>query len=368
MHIAFRTDASLDIGTGHVMRCLTLADALRERGVASRFICRAHPGNLIDTIRQRGYEVQSLALNNAPASADAEMADALPVHAAWLGSDWVTDAQETIAALGETIVDWLVVDHYALDAHWERSVQPFCRNLMVIDDLADRLHDADLLLDQNLGRNAADYSELAPIGCKMLVGPRYALLRPEFSVLRADSLAHREKSGFKKILIAMGGVDKDNATARILDALRDGCLPAECSLTVVMGPHAPWLAQVKEKAAAMPWRTEVQVNIHNMAQLMADSDFAIGAAGTTAWERCCLGLPTATLILAKNQAQGAIALEAAGAVLLLRSLSNLEEELPALMRKLTQADILREMNQSCSAITDGRGATRVVSELINASV
>lgn len=368
MRIAFRTDASLDIGTGHVMRCLTLADALRERGVDSHFICRAHPGNLLDLIRQRGYGVEVLPFNESFITSYAALTDAPAVHAAWLGSDWATDAQQTIAALGETIVDWLIVDHYALDANWQRCLRPSCCKLMVIDDLADRVHDADLLLDQNLGRSSADYSELAPISCKMLIGPKYALLRPEFSAFRSHSLARREKSGIKKVLIAMGGVDKDNATGRILDTLRDVSLPSECDITVVMGPHAPWLAQVQEKAESMPWRTDVQVNISNMAQLMADSDFAIGAAGTTAWERCCLGLPTATLILADNQQQGAIALEAAGAVLLLNGLNNLEEKLPSLLRKLTQAEILREMNKSCSAITDGRGATRLVSELLNAPV
>ena len=365
MRIAFRTDASIDIGTGHVMRCLTLADALRERGAASRFICRTHPGNLIDTIRHRGYEVRALPLNDSPITSYALPGDVLPAHASWLGSDWVTDAQQTLAALSDTLVDWLIVDHYAIDAGWERSLRPACRNLMVIDDLADRFHDADLLLDQNLGRSSTDYSELVPVGCKMLIGPKYALLRPEFAARRSGSLARREKSSLKKILISMGGVDKDNVTGRILDMLRKVCLPPDCSITVVMGTHAPWLAHVLERAETMSWRTDVQVNIRNMAQLMADSDFAIGAAGTTAWERCCLGLPTAALILAENQRQGAIALEAAGAVLLLDSLTNLEAELPALLKKLTQVEILREMNKSCSAITDGEGVTRLVAELLN---
>ena len=350
------------------MRCLTLADALRERGVDSLFICRAHPGNLLDLIRQKGYEVQALPVNESLITSYATLANAPVAHATWLGSDWITDAQQTFSVLGETIVDWLIVDHYALDARWQRTLRPSCRKLMVIDDLADRIHDADLLLDQNLGRSSADYSGLVPVGCKMLIGPKYALLRPEFSTLRSDSLARRENSGFKKILIAMGGVDKDNITGRILDTLRDVYLPSDCSITIVMGPHAPWLAQVREKAQAMSWRTDVQVNIRNMAQLMADSDFAIGAAGTTAWERCCLGLPTATFILADNQQQGAMALEAAGAVLLLESLTDLEEKLPELLRKLTQAEILRDMNKSSSAITDGRGVTRLVLELINVPV
>jgi len=158
MHIVFRTDASVQIGTGHVMRCLTLADALRDTGAKCIFICRLHKGNLVDLIHQRGHTSMTLATRTAP-SADAQ--DTLP-HEVWLGSDWASDAAETAQCLGLLCVDWLIVDHYALDERWETILRPYCKRLMVIDDLADRTHDCDLLLDQNLGRTLEDYQPHLP--------------------------------------------------------------------------------------------------------------------------------------------------------------------------------------------------------------
>ncbi|MFH0934731.1 MAG: UDP-2,4-diacetamido-2,4,6-trideoxy-beta-L-altropyranose hydrolase, partial [Pseudomonadota bacterium] len=294
--ILIRTDASLDIGTGHVMRCLTLAEALREQGASCRFVCRAHPGNLIDLIRQRGFVVHSL-----PSDPDWQPRSTEPAHAAWLGADWQADAEQTKVSAGGTAIDWLIVDHYALDGRWESALRGHSGKIMVIDDLADRVHDCDLLLDQNLGRNAEDYAALVPGGCTLLVGAKYALLRPEFSAQREYSLARRSAPQLKHLLITMGGVDKDDVTGKVLDALRVCTLPADCRISVVMGPHAPWLAQVRERAANMPWPTMVLVNISDMARLMADSDLAIGAAGCTSWERCCLGLPSLMMVLADNQ-------------------------------------------------------------------
>ncbi|BBJ00656.1 UDP-2,4-diacetamido-2,4,6-trideoxy-beta-L-altropy ranose hydrolase [Ferrigenium kumadai] len=363
--VVFRADASLNIGTGHVMRCLTLADALQQRGARCRFVCRAHPGNLTDLIRQRGFKVHVLpeleyAHYNSSSAREC-------THAAWLGSDWPTDAAQTKIGIGETVADWLVVDHYAIDANWERQLRPACRHLMVIDDLADRLHDCDLLLDQNSGRVAADYFDLVPAGCTVLVGPKYALIRPEFAALRNYSLARRASPQLKHLLITMGGVDKDNATTRVLDALKDSSLPADCRITVVMGPHAPWLTKVREKAKETPWATEVLVNVQDMAKLMADSDLAIGAAGTSAWERCCLGLPTLTMVLADNQREGAAALKEMGAVLLLESGDQLAVELHEKISLLLGAQRLLAMQQACIAVTDGAGVSRLAAMITNAN-
>ncbi len=289
MKVVFRTDASLQIGIGHVMRCLTLADALRASGAECSFICREHPGNLLEQIRQRGYAVLGLPASSAdPIPRDLEEA-AESNHSSWLGSDWATDAAQTRVGAGETAIDWLIVDHYAIDARWEQALRPICRKLMVIDDLADRPHDCDLLLDQNLGRDVSDYRKLVPDDCTVLVGPRYALLRPEFAALRDYSMRRRAIPQLKHLLITMGGVDQADATGLALEALKDCQLPGGSHITVVMGPHAPWLERVQLLAAQMPLSTDVKVNVHNMAQLMADSDLAIGAAGSTSWERCCLG-------------------------------------------------------------------------------
>jgi UDP-2,4-diacetamido-2,4,6-trideoxy-beta-L-altropyranose hydrolase len=160
MKIAFRTDASLKIGTGHVMRCLTLANALQATGAQCHFICCEHPGNLIAQIRQRGFAVSVLLAATKAHITDEQAVEQHSNYAAWLGAGWATDAAQTKVGFGATAVDWLIVDHYALDARWEQALRPLYRKLMVIDDLADWPHDCDLLLDQNLGRDAGDYSKL----------------------------------------------------------------------------------------------------------------------------------------------------------------------------------------------------------------
>ena len=227
----------------------------------------------------------------------------------------MTDAGQTRAVLAEVRLNWLVVDHYALDARWERTLRSNCDRLMVIDDLADRPHVCDLLLDQSFGHGTADYGGLVPQSCVVLLGPRYALLSDEFAKLRDYSLQRRAEPEIKALLIAMGGVDRSNATGRVLDALRESQLATDIVVKVVMGPSAPWLNEVRAASAHMPCRTDVLRGVQDMAQLMADSDIAIGAAGGTSWERCCLGLPTILLVLARNQDRVARALSASGAAI-----------------------------------------------------
>jgi UDP-2,4-diacetamido-2,4,6-trideoxy-beta-L-altropyranose hydrolase len=353
--IAFRTDASLQIGTGHVMRCLTLADALSEKGSRCTFICRPHSGHLMDMIAQRGHRAVAL-------PSLATTTNRLPVdtaHAAWLGADWQTDAQQTREALGNECVDWLVVDHYALDHCWEQALRPLCQNLMVIDDLADRVHDCDVLLDQNLGRSAKDYSGLLKPHTTTCIGPQYALLRPEFALLRSQSLARRVQPQLKQLLITMGGVDKDNATGQVLQVLTDCHLPADLRIIVVMGPHAPCLAEVKQQAAQMPWPTQVLVGVDAMAQLMADSDLCIGAAGSTSWERCCMGLPTLLLVLAENQSTVATALESIGAAVALDVDQNLLQAFEKYTQRVAMAQ-LKSLTLAAAGVSDGLGVQRML--------
>ena len=359
--IAFRVDASIEIGTGHVIRCLTLADTLRERGADCCFVCRAHRGNLIDFIKERGYRVVALPLPAAPTRPVANGRE--PAHAEWLDVNWQTDALQTMAAIEPAHLDLLIVDHYALDARWERKMRPLSARIMVIDDLADRVHDCDLLLDQNLGRSEQDYASMCPAGCKRMIGPQFSLLRPEFSNIRGYSLARRERNELKQLLVTMGGVDKCDATSRVLEALRSCALPRDLKIIVVMGPHAPWLEQVRSEAKLMPWPTEVLAGTSDMARLMADSDLAIGAAGSTSWERCCLGLPSVQVVLADNQQEIAFALERAGAVVTIDL-----DSLPVGLVRIFESDQLTGDNlavmvQVASSITDGTGSGLVADEL-----
>lgn len=361
MQVVFRTDASLKIGTGHVMRCLTLADALRERGAQSTFICRSQTGHLLDLIRQRGHAAIALAPADESFTVPAE-----PLHAHWLGTGWANDAEQTRQVLGGQVVDWLVVDHYALDRLWEQALRQYTRRILVIDDLADRPHGCDLLLDQNLGRQAKDYCGQLNRNTKTLIGPAYALLRPEFAQWREYSLKRRAQPQLKNLLITMGGVDQTNATGQVLDALTRFKLPADLRITVVMGPTAPWLAQVQVQAAAMPRPTQVLAAVNNMAQLMAESDLCIGAAGGSAWERCALGLPSLVLILAANQHSGAMALQANGAAWIAADSQQLMSKMSSMFSMDEKTAALQKMSQAAGQLTRGDGATQVLELLLAA--
>jgi UDP-2,4-diacetamido-2,4,6-trideoxy-beta-L-altropyranose hydrolase len=357
--IAFRVDASLQIGTGHVMRCLTLADAARESGAQCSFICRPHQGHLLELISERGHRALVLPALEIAGKFNHDGS----AHAQWLGINWAKDAHDTQQVLsllmGKEQVDWLVVDHYALDMRWEQVLRPQTRRIMVIDDLADRPHSCDLLLDQNLGRKLGAYHNLLKSETITLIGPQYALIRPEFVVLRSQSLARREANQpLRRLIISMGGVDKDNATGQILVALQGCLLPSDLHITVVLGAQAPWRVQVQAQAKQTPWRTEVLVGVSNMALLMAESDLAIGAAGSTSWERCCLGLPTIQIVLAHNQEHIAQALSKVGAALMLSS-QEIATSLPKLIKSIIAHDRLHTLAKACSSITQGDGAKLV---------
>ncbi|MCO7570711.1 UDP-2,4-diacetamido-2,4,6-trideoxy-beta-L-altropyranose hydrolase [Pseudomonas chlororaphis] len=366
--VAFRVDASVNIGIGHVMRCLTLADALSQSAVESHFICRGTPESLTTLIADKGHRVH--VLPTAPAVSPQDSSSIAPeeqgpqlAHCQWLSVSQQQDASDSAAILRQLQPDWLIVDHYALDVRWEQAIRPLCGKLMAIDDLADRAHCCDLLLDQNLGRQAADYSAWVLPHCEVLAGSKYALLRVDFAQLRNYSIERRSAPRLRQLLISMGGVDKDNVTGQVLDALKNCTLPEDCRIWTVMGATAPWLDSVRAQCAGMPVPTEVLVNISDMAQRMADSDLAIGAAGGTSWERCCMGLPTLTVVIAENQWPGAHALANAGAGELLGTVEQIAERLPVALAKLQQGSALAQMIEAASGVTDGCGVRYVAGKL-----
>ena len=296
-NVAFRVDASMQIGTGHVMRCLTLADGLQAIGAKCYFVCREHAGNLIDQIRQRGFKVIVL-----PISTNAVVAGSLEFETSsksesWLGAHWIADAEQTIIGLGSIIVGWLIIDHYAIDSRWEKLLRPMCQKLMVIDDLADRLHDCDLLLDQNLGLNVGDYSKLVPKKCVVLVGPYYALLRPEYVSYR--KVNNIRKNIVKTALIFFGGNDLHNMTGMTIEALTQPELKF-LELDVIIGANNPHISTLMTQVMDRPLTRIHQPRLH-LADLMATSDISIGAGGATTWERMCMGLPSIVICVAENQ-------------------------------------------------------------------
>ncbi len=353
MRVLFRADASLQIGTGHVMRCLTLADALRADGSEISFICRQLEGDLIEFISAKGYQVFTLPSGNQANIAYTDL-DGL-AHSHWLGGTQEEDFQACKLLLQQYQPDWLIVDHYALDERWEHELKDGCRKLMVIDDLADRMHCCDLLLDQTCGRKEIDYRPLVPDNCKLLLGSQYALLRPEFAAWREYSLKRRSEPQLKKLLVSLGGADPDNYTGQVLQALTDCQLPEALEIVVVMGPSSPHMDLVKKLAEALPYQTQVVSNVSNMAELMANADLAIGAAGATTWERCCLGLASILIVLADNQKVIAEVVSSNNAALTLD-----RTQLEQLGKSLAEAQERLECLSICSSkVTHGDGLNSV---------
>lgn len=355
MKVVFRVDASLEMGTGHVMRCLTLADELKRSGHECTFISRKQPGELTELIKQRQHAVCTL-------SESTELTDRHLTHSNWLKGGQKPDAEECGEILQTINPDWLVVDHYGIDKAWEESVRVYVKRILVIDDLADREHDCDVLLDQNLGQTDEMYHSLVPGDCQILTGCHYALLRPEFADCRELSLKYRKgKTQIDRVLISMGGVDKENYTEKALNGLALSGLNDKTEVTVVLGKQAPWLTEVKAQAANSRLNVRVLSNVSNMAELMSRSDLAIGAAGSTSWERCCLGVPTLMCVLADNQRRIAAALEQAGASALIIDAA---EDFSLQINHFTQfPQALTGMSVRAASLVDGRGAERVASQL-----
>jgi UDP-2,4-diacetamido-2,4,6-trideoxy-beta-L-altropyranose hydrolase len=346
MRVAFRADASTGLGSGHVMRSLTLAEALVRGGASVRFVSRENDGNLCDLVAARGIPVERLPVRQGEARLDDS----------WLGGSWEVDARQTKAALAAG-VDWLVVDHYGIDERWERALRDVTQRIMVIDDLADRPHDCDLLLDQNLATDAVErYAGKVPVEALLLLGPRYALLQPDYAQLR-DRAAGRS-GPVRRILVSFGGGDVMNLTGRCVRAFLS-LNRRDVTLDVVIAGHDGQVEAVR-RAAAGHANVHVHERLPTLAPLMAAADLAVGGGGSSAWERLCLGLPTIVVTLADNQRAVARELHQQGVVTWLGHHAEVDE--PAIAAALTMA-MERGSNEDWSrramALVDGQGTQRV---------
>jgi UDP-2,4-diacetamido-2,4,6-trideoxy-beta-L-altropyranose hydrolase len=329
--ILFFADAGPAVGGGHVMRCLTLAAALARRGAVCGFIATPAAGPILEVFADSVVE---------RVSATGDSAEALAAAAA----RWSARA--------------MVIDHYDFECGHEARLRHAVRPLLVMDDLRRR-HDCDLVLDSNLGRTAADYP-----GTETLAGPAFALVRPAFAERRDAALARRALGHSpQRLLISLGLTDVGAITARVVEAL----LPdlGERELDIVLGAGAPSLARLEALSPRDP-RVRLHINTQDMPALTADADLAIGAGGSSVWERCCLGLPAVTVVLADNQRANAQALEAAGAALMLEAnLADFDDQLRLGVERLSSDTRLRHpMSAAAASLCDGHGAERVADRLL----
>jgi UDP-2,4-diacetamido-2,4,6-trideoxy-beta-L-altropyranose hydrolase len=275
--------------------------------------------------------------------------------------DWRRDAKETRVALGSA-PDWLILDHYAFDARWEEAVCPAGTRLLVLDDLADRPHSCDLLLDQSLGREESEYTGLIPQKATCLFGAQYVLLRPEFSRFRQANLKRRTRRNAQEILIAMGGTDPLRIVPEILTVIAHLRSALGLRAVVMISSRAPHLDELRGHVARASFPCRLEIDSENVAALMTASDVAIAASGMIAYELACLGVPMLLLPVSNIQFKVAVELAASAEAHVVKSFANDRTEnirvaLAGLVKRL-RSESLRYI--PISECLDGRGVNRLI--------
>ena len=356
--VVIRTDASHDIGFGHIMRCLTLADFLYDFGVTIEFVTRSHPGDLSAQVKCRGFKVNSLVgMDKIQSKTNLTKQEGL------LGINQLADADETIQTLAGRRPDWIIVDHYLLDHVWEERVRPYTKKIMVIDDLANRKHNCDLLLDQNYIYNKTRYDKLLIADTIQLLGQKYALLRKDFIKNRKSNI--QVNYTIKRVFIFFGGTDFNNLTMMSLKVLSRSKLK-HLLVDVVIGStniHKSKLEKEIEKHS----NVKLYVQIGNMAELMSKADISLGAGGTTTWERMAIGVPSIVVTLADNQVDLTRNLSQDGYINWIGNADDVDEWsiYNALIEYIKNPDQLRDQALRCQNLVNGKGAQIVSSLLIN---
>ena len=351
--VIFRVDAGISMGLGHLSRCLTLAAMLQASGARILFLISPETALWSEKITSQDFGVRVLDVRGPNSMDGSPLA-----HSRWLPWGWAKDADECLRLLPDEPT-WLVADHYALDEMWEKAMRPRVGKLMVIDDIADRRHCCDVLLDQNI-KPKTSYENLVPLDCLTLIGPNYALLRPDF-------LAERryERSGpATRLNVFMGGTDREGATVRVLDELGGGGLNWS-RLDIILGSKCPHLETVRNRAAVLP-NTRLHVDCEQVAGMFASADLGIGAGGVASLERCCVGLPSIAISVAENQNSGLAGLVDHGVIKFLGFLDGLSpgqivESVRCLMAEPGQ---LRRMSMQALSLVDGLGARRVAAAML----
>jgi UDP-2,4-diacetamido-2,4,6-trideoxy-beta-L-altropyranose hydrolase len=362
--LAIRVDGDQTIGTGHVMRCLSLATEALKRGFQVRLLARSLDANLASRISNAGIEPHSL-------TATSETSEHRYAHSDWLAVAEDSDAAECLNKLTLLSEKYgtpalVIVDHYALAGPWHELLRTLAP-VLAIDELGDRPMSPDWLIDQTVGKSHENYSGLIPEHTQCLIGGQYALLRAEFAEQAASlNMQRPDVASPLKILITMGGVDACDASGLALDALELLAMQLPVEATVVIGSANPHHLKLQQQLKSVSFPARLIVDSPHMSQLMADSHLAIGAAGTSAWERCAVGLPALNLVLADNQETICTWLAKTGAALHMGRAEFVEgkELADTVYRIATNPEVYRNMVQAAFAVADGQGCQRVLNAVL----
>ncbi len=349
--IFVRVDSSTLIGSGHLRRCLTLAQELRNANAHLTFICRQQVGSFHSEVNEAGFGLILLA---EPMRSDGTG------YAGWLGVDEPEDAHETVTAIGDSRCDIIIVDHYAIGKDWHDIVRKVAHEIVVIDDLANRTLGCDVIIDV-APADAARYDALIQKGARKLLGPDHALIAKPF--FQQSRKLHAKRGPVSNVLIAYGASDNNNDTLGAIDGVR-AALGSSATIHVVLGGHAPHLEIIRKRVASDP-RLFLHIDTDKMAELMANADLAIGAGGTMSWERAYLGIPSMVSITAENQRITAEALAEAGCAILLPAGHILRNSIEHVTAALScNPGILQMMATAAMNMVDGKGVKRISAMLL----
>jgi UDP-2,4-diacetamido-2,4,6-trideoxy-beta-L-altropyranose hydrolase len=340
MNLFFRTDASIAVGTGHVMRCLALAQAWQDSGGRAIFAIEGTTPAVTERLQSERCEVRSVCAT--PGSQE--------------------DSRQTIALARELHAEWVVVDGYQFSGDYHRALKAGGCKVLFVDDYGHAGHySADLVLNQNVGANEGLYKDRESY-TRLLLGTRYCLLRREFNSWRGWK---REiPATGRKVLIAMGGSDPDNFTQVAMRALRLVGMPG-LETTVVVGGSNPHWASLQKSASEFAGSLQLRRGVTDMAEVLAGADVAVSAAGTVCWEMCLLGLPALLIHVAENQRAVAEGLDWQGCAIHLGNLRDVSAEKVAsqLQRLLDSLETRRSLSQHARELVDGEGAKRIASAM-----
>ena len=338
MNLLFRTDGSLTMGTGHVMRCIALAQALEDAGGRAVFALADSTAGIQARLAEESCE--ELAVAGVAGSED--------------------DAAQTIALAREKQVDWIVVDGYQFGEDYQRALKAAGCKVLFLDDYGHASHYwAEVVLNQNAQASASLYSARES-STRLSLGPDYCLLRREFAAWRGWKREIAPTGS--KVLVTMGGSDPDNCTATVIEAL---CSQSGVDVTVIAGGSNPYFESLQRLTAQSGGRFRLLRSVTNMPELMAWADIAVSGAGSTCWEMCLLQLPMVLIDLADNQKPIARALEQLGAAIHLGSSGDVTtSEIAKRVASLLASESERTaLSRTCGKLVDGRGAERVLGEL-----
>lgn len=358
--IAFRVDASIKIGSGHMMRCLTLALHLKKMyNAICHFITRPIDGKISSVLEENIFPISKLSV-----SKDGHYGQhpSPPKHASWLSAGWESDALETRALVNNIGASILIVDHYAIDYEWQNLVNIDNKlKMMVIDDIADRPHNSHLLVDYTLNRMTCDYHSLVNKDCLLLTGLKYALLREEFSIKRRLPVLI-EKSFFT-IFVNMGGVDKNNVTLHIVNIIKKLDKSIKINIIIVVGENYQYYQDLQHSLYSTPMNYELHQNVNNISELMRRADLAISAVGSTTWELFSQGIPCILLSIAENQHKHLLNIQESNLASVITDFSarNILDELNSLIHDIDRRSLYSRL---CYQKIDARGLTRVSTALL----